>query len=158
MLYHADIGVSCFTATHLSCAADLPRSRLHREISPDKGNLDLIYKVLSSQDYHTHSRLSAKVHKPSFSSYQSNKIGNRLNEELDITREAIALWAGYHDAHGRHLSLEGEAGANLVGSLVQVLGIERGTQAEGDTRAEENVVSQSGDTTVVDLGLFVDYS
>lgn len=53
----------------------------------------------------------------------------------------------------RHLSLEGEAGANLVGGLVQVLGIERGTQAESDTRAEENVVSQSGDTTVVDLGL-----
>jgi hypothetical protein len=54
---------------------------------------------------------------------------------------------------GRRLSLEGEAGANLVGGLVQVLGIERGTQTEGDTRAEENVVSQSGNTTVVDLGL-----
>lgn len=40
-----------------------------------------------------------------------------------------------------------------MGGLVQVLGIERGTQAEGDTRAEENVVSQSGNTTVVDLGL-----
>jgi hypothetical protein len=40
-----------------------------------------------------------------------------------------------------------------VGGLVQVLGIERGTQAESDTGAEENVVSQSGDTTVVDLGL-----
>ena len=53
-----------------------------------------------------------------------------------------------------HLSLEGEAGANLVGGLVQVLGIERGTQAEGDTRAKENVVGQSGDTTVVDLGLW----
>lgn len=53
----------------------------------------------------------------------------------------------------RRLSLEGEAGANLVGGLVQVLGIERSTQAEGDTRAEEDVVSQSGNTTVVDLGL-----
>lgn len=52
-----------------------------------------------------------------------------------------------------HLSLEGEAGANLVGSLVQVLGIERGTEAEGDTGAEQDVVSQSGNTTVVDLGL-----
>lgn len=40
-----------------------------------------------------------------------------------------------------------------MGGLVQVLGIERGTQAESDTGAEENVVSQSGDTTVVDLGL-----
>lgn len=52
-----------------------------------------------------------------------------------------------------HLSLEGEAGANLVGSLVQVLGIEGSTKAEGNTRAEENVVGQSGNTTVVDLGL-----
>lgn len=52
-----------------------------------------------------------------------------------------------------HLSLEGEAGANLVGSLVQVLGIERGTETEGDTGTEQDVVSQSGNTTVVDLGL-----
>lgn len=52
-----------------------------------------------------------------------------------------------------HLSLEGEAGANLVGGLVQVLGIEGSTQAESDTGAEENVVGQSGNTTVVDLGL-----
>ena len=53
----------------------------------------------------------------------------------------------------RSLRLEGEAGADLVGSLVQVLGIERSTEAEGDTRAEQDVVSQSGNTTVVDLGL-----
>ena len=51
------------------------------------------------------------------------------------------------------LSLEGEAGADLVGSLVKVLGIEGSTEAESDTRAEEDVVGQSGDTTVVDLGL-----
>lgn len=42
----------------------------------------------------------------------------------------------------------------LVGGLVQFLGIERGTNAEGDTSAEENVVGDSGDTTVVDLALF----
>jgi hypothetical protein len=41
-----------------------------------------------------------------------------------------------------------------VGSLVQVLGIEGGTEAEGDTRAEQDVVSQSGNTTVVDLSLY----
>ena len=52
-----------------------------------------------------------------------------------------------------HLSLEGEAGANLVGGLVQVLGIEGSTQAESDTGAEQDVVGQSGNTTVVDLGL-----
>lgn len=41
-----------------------------------------------------------------------------------------------------------------MGSLVQVLGIEGGTEAEGDTRAEQDVVSQSGNTTVVDLSLY----
>lgn len=51
------------------------------------------------------------------------------------------------------LGLEGEAGANLVGSLVQVLGIKGSTEAKGDTRAEENVVSQASNTAVVDLGL-----
>lgn len=51
------------------------------------------------------------------------------------------------------LSLKGEAGANLVSSLVEVLGIEGSTKAQGDTRAKENVVGQSGDTAVVDLGL-----
>lgn len=40
-----------------------------------------------------------------------------------------------------------------MGGLVQVLGIKGSTKAEGDTRAEENVVSQGGNTTVVDLGL-----
>ena len=43
-----------------------------------------------------------------------------------------------------------------MGSLVEVLGIKGSTKAEGDTRAEENVVSQGGNTTVVDLGLFGD--
>lgn len=40
-----------------------------------------------------------------------------------------------------------------MSSLVKVLGIEGSTKAEGDTRAEENVVGQSGNTTVVDLDL-----
>lgn len=52
------------------------------------------------------------------------------------------------------LGLEGEAGANLVGSLVQVLGIKGSTEAKSDTRAEEDVVGQSGNTAVVDLGLY----
>ena len=54
---------------------------------------------------------------------------------------------------GGFLTLEGEAGTDLMGSLVEVLGIERSAQAEGDTRAEEDVVSESGNTAVVDLGL-----
>lgn len=53
----------------------------------------------------------------------------------------------------RRLTLESEASTDLVGSLVQVLGVEGSTEAEGDTRAEENVVSESGNTTVVNLGL-----
>lgn len=56
------------------------------------------------------------------------------------------------DAKG-HLTLKGEAGADLVGGLVQVLGIERGTETESDTRAEQNVVGERGNTAVVDLGL-----
>lgn len=52
-----------------------------------------------------------------------------------------------------HLTLEGEASTDLVGSLVEVLGVEGSAQAEGDTRAEEDVVSESGNTAVVDLGL-----
>lgn len=42
---------------------------------------------------------------------------------------------------------------HLVGGLVKLLGIERGTDAESDTRAEEDVVGDGGDTTVVDLAL-----
>lgn len=43
----------------------------------------------------------------------------------------------------------------LVGGLLQLLGIERGTDAKGDAGTEEDVVGDSGDTTVVDLALFV---
>lgn len=42
-----------------------------------------------------------------------------------------------------------------MGGLLQLLGIERGTDAKGDAGAEEDVVGDSGDTTVVDLALFV---
>lgn len=41
-----------------------------------------------------------------------------------------------------------------MGGLLQLLGIERGTDAKGDARAEEDVVGDSGDTTVVNLALF----
>lgn len=51
------------------------------------------------------------------------------------------------------LTLEGEAGADLVGGLVEVLGIEGSSEAESDTWAEEDVVGKSSDTAVVDLGL-----
>jgi hypothetical protein len=51
------------------------------------------------------------------------------------------------------LRLEGEAGADLVRVLVELLGIERGANAKGDALTEEHVVSNGGDTAVVDLGL-----
>ena len=37
--------------------------------------------------------------------------------------------------------------------LLEVLGIERGTETEGNTSAELDVVSESGDSLIVDLGL-----
>lgn len=52
-----------------------------------------------------------------------------------------------------YLCLEGKAGTNLVGSLVKLLGIKRETKSKGGTWAEEDVVGEGGDTTVVDLGL-----
>ena len=51
------------------------------------------------------------------------------------------------------LRLEGEAGTDLVGGLVELLGVEGGAQAQGDAGAEEDVVGNGGDTAVVDLAL-----
>ena len=41
-----------------------------------------------------------------------------------------------------------------MGGLIELLGIKRGTDAEGDALAEEHVVGDGGDAAVVDLGLF----
>lgn len=51
------------------------------------------------------------------------------------------------------LSLESEASSNLMGSLVQVLRVKRCTKTQGNSRTKEDIVSQSGNATVVDLGL-----
>lgn len=51
------------------------------------------------------------------------------------------------------LCLENERSTNLVVGLVELLGIEGGTNAESNTRSEENVVGNGSNTTVVDLGL-----
>lgn len=42
-----------------------------------------------------------------------------------------------------------------MGSLVELLGIERATKTQGDTLTEEDVVGKSGNTTVVDLDLLL---
>ena len=60
---------------------------------------------------------------------------------LRITRES------------RHLSLEGEACAKLVAGLVELLGIERATNAEGQTAVDLGVVGEGSNADVVDLGL-----
>lgn len=54
---------------------------------------------------------------------------------------------------GKRLSLERERRTDLVCRLVEVLGVQRGAEAQGDAGAELDVVSKSGDTAVVDLGL-----
>jgi hypothetical protein len=121
-----------------------------------------IQSALAVHNYDTHKIIGEQsVDKPSLKTPFCPKVTGRGSaQQRRITK--LPREPSFENSQGpptiRHLSLEGEAGANLVGGLVQVLGIERGTQAEGDTRAEENVVSQSGDTTVVDLGLFVYYS
>lgn len=40
-----------------------------------------------------------------------------------------------------------------MGSLVKLLGVERATETEGHTLAEEDVVGEGSDTAVVDLDL-----
>lgn len=51
------------------------------------------------------------------------------------------------------LALKGEASTELVGGLVELLGIEGAAETQGDALAEEDVVGESGNTTVVDLDL-----
>jgi hypothetical protein len=51
------------------------------------------------------------------------------------------------------LRVEGEGCADLVGGLVELLGIKGGTETEGNTGAEEDVVCESSDTTIINLDL-----
>jgi hypothetical protein len=80
----------------------------------------------------------------------------------------------FYSATAEHLALKGEAGTNLfpitslardflyqfnlthlVSSLVDLLGIERGANANGDTGAQEDVIGDGSNTAVVDFGLVV---
>lgn len=51
------------------------------------------------------------------------------------------------------LTLKGEGSANLVSSLIEVLGVEGSTETESAAGAELDVVGESSNATVVDLGL-----
>jgi hypothetical protein len=53
------------------------------------------------------------------------------------------------------LSLKGEAGAELVAGLVQLLGIERATNTKGQTAVDLGVVGEGRNAEVVDLGLYI---
>jgi len=52
-----------------------------------------------------------------------------------------------------HLTLEGERGADLVASLVELGGVEGKAEAEGGAGVELGAVGKGGDTAVVDLDL-----
>ena len=53
----------------------------------------------------------------------------------------------------RSLTLESQAGADLVAGLVQLLGVEGEAETDGGASVELGAVGESGDTAVVDLGL-----
>lgn len=53
----------------------------------------------------------------------------------------------------RRLTLKGEAGAELVAGLVQLLGIERAANTKGQAAVDLGVVGQGSNAEVVDLGL-----
>ena len=55
---------------------------------------------------------------------------------------------------GEHLTLEGEAGADLVAGLVELLGVEGDTDADGEALVDLGVVGEREETAVVDLGLW----
>jgi hypothetical protein len=52
------------------------------------------------------------------------------------------------------LTLEGEVGANLVATLIELLGIEGAANAKGEASIDLGVVGQGDETTVIDLELF----
>jgi len=53
----------------------------------------------------------------------------------------------------RRLTLKGEAGAELVAGLVQLLGIERATNTKSQTAVDLGVVGEGSNAEIVDLGL-----
>lgn len=60
----------------------------------------------------------------------------------------------YSRLESARLTLKGEAGAELVASLVELLGIERAANAESQSAVDLGVVRERGNAEVVDLGLF----
>jgi hypothetical protein len=50
-------------------------------------------------------------------------------------------------------SFKGEGSTNFMSGLVQVLGVEGGAETKSGSCAEFDIVGESGDATVVDLGL-----
>lgn len=68
---------------------------------------------------------------------------------------AVQTFLVLHKVHrtDARLTLEGKAGADLVSGLVELVGVERKTEAKGGAGVELGVVGEGSDTAVVDLGL-----
>jgi len=88
-------------------------------------------------------------------SFAKNASMAKNAQEINLSSLSIVPSANHAlgPAASCTLCFEGEGGADLVGGLVELLGIEGGTKAESDTWAEENIVGDGCDTTVVDLDL-----
>jgi hypothetical protein len=54
-----------------------------------------------------------------------------------------------------NLSLESERSTDLVASLIELLGVQRSSNAEGEALVDLGVVCKGKDAAVVDLGLIV---
>lgn len=79
---------------------------------------------------------------------QIETLRRRTNEESKTT----TVFPSYY-TRLLNLTLEGKAGAELVAGLVELLGIERAANAEGQTAVDLGVVGEGGNAEVVDLGL-----
>ena len=68
---------------------------------------------------------------------------------------ALLLSYSPYSRNSNNLSLENEVGTNLVGGLVDLLGIKGGTKTESYALAKEDIVACSCDAAVIDLELFL---
>ena len=92
--------------------------------------------------------LKATVHRSRLHSEREKRLAIEL-----IQTSLSNLNSALFPSKARRLTLKGEAGAELVARLVQLLGIERATNAEGQTTVDLGVVSEGRNAEVVDLGL-----
>jgi hypothetical protein len=73
---------------------------------------------------------------------------------MQNTKLVTHLVTSFYVLHNR-LTLKGEAGAELVAGLVQLLGIKGAANAKGQTAVHLGVVCEGCNAEVVDLGLLL---